>query len=247
MNFRMTRVATSVALAVGCQERKTESFGSSARPPPLKRGTVVVEATWTAAPPGPERFDIPPAAQKVCGPASEGPVLDLSGKALAGVVASWEGATTETPLAPKVLPSAVVDQKACRFLPPVLAATRGTQLTMLNSDPVIHNVRANASAETLFNVAMPLEGMTLKKTLDREGELRLRCDVHPWMRADIQVFSHSHFAMTDVWGRAVLEGLPAGKQRLRLWHPRLESKTLDVEVVPESETRVEASWDSLRP
>ena len=43
---------------------------------------------------------------------------------------------------------------------PALAARAGTALEVRNSDPVMHNVRAVAGAQPVFNVAMPLEGMT---------------------------------------------------------------------------------------
>ena len=60
----------------------------------------------------------------------------------------------------------ILDQINCEFSPHVLLIPAGAELSILNSEAMLHNVRAfDESARMLFNVAMPKKGQVLKKTL----------------------------------------------------------------------------------
>lgn len=156
------------------------------------------------------------------------------------VVSVADGASLPAPQADT--PAAVVDQRRCSYEPPVVAARAGSTLEILNSDPLIHNVRAMARSP-LFNVAMPLEGMKLKKPLPAEpGLVALRCDVHPWMHASVKTFDHPFFAVTDAQGHYAIQGLPPGKHELVFWHERLPERRLTVEVSPGKTARQDAEW-----
>jgi hypothetical protein len=195
----------------------------------------------------PVRMELPPNVHSVCGQRAEVSPLALSGGRIEGVVVFLDSSEKDERLAPRVLPSPIVDQRRCEFTPKVLAAALNSEVTFLNSDPLIHNIRLSDQDSTRFNVAMPLEGMKLVKKLDQEGEMALRCDVHPWMRAGVRVFAHNHFAMTDSKGMAVLEGIPVGPQRISVWHPRLDVQQLNVEVTPGKTSSVEVGWNRVSP
>ena len=47
---------------------------------------------------------------------------------------------------------AVLDQQQCRYVPRVLGLQVGQQLTIRNSDPLLHNVRAEAAVNAAFDV-----------------------------------------------------------------------------------------------
>jgi hypothetical protein len=98
-------------------------------------------------------------------------------------------------------------------------------------------------AKAVFNVAMPLEGMTLKKPLPAApGTVHVRCDLHPWMRAVVRTFDHPYFTTTDAEGRFRLE-LPEGTHTLLLWHPRLAEASLERVTVKAGETvQVAHAW-----
>jgi hypothetical protein len=44
---------------------------------------------------------------------------------------------------------------------------------------------------------------------------------HPWTHAWIAVLDHPYFAQTPASGAFSIEGVPAGKYRIRAWHPGL--------------------------
>jgi plastocyanin len=185
----------------------------------------------------------------VCGEQAEDRSLVVGAEgALAHVVVSLkDGAALPAPRAPSSEP--VLDQKRCIYDPPVMAARAGATLVLRNSDPLVHNVRAaSGSNRSFFNVAMPLEGMTVRRQLPTTpGDVPIRCDVHPWMRSLVRTFDHGYFATTGPDGRFRLE-VPEGTHTVHLWHERLPPVVRTVNVKAGESVQVEQTWDvdSLR-
>src|SRR5262249_19727425 len=137
---------------------------------------------------------------------------------------------------------AVIDQRKCEYWPPVLAVRAGTEVEFRNSDPLLHNVHAKDSGP-LFNFAMPVQGLTVRKGLPRSPEvLRLGCDVHPWMHAVVRTFNHPYFALTDARGHYRLSAVPAGRRKLGFWHPRFPEKTIELEAWPSRTSQADLEW-----
>lgn len=120
---------------------------------------------------------------------------------------------------------ATLDQVGCRYLPHVQAVSVGTELTLINSDRVLHNVHGNQGPVTVFNLAMPLKGQRLPTKLTRPGLVRLQCDAgHTWMNAWILVADHPHHAVTDAAGNFEIRDVPAGEYTLEVWHEPVDGK-----------------------
>src|SRR5229473_1499569 len=114
-------------------------------------------------------------------------------------------------------------------LPPKLAPLPVTR-DIVNGDKLFHNVHAREGDRTVFNYAMPVPNHVIPKSLKQPGLLRITCDVHPWMRAWVDVLPTSAFAVTDEAGSYTISGVPPGKHTLRLWHERLGDKEQQVGV-----------------
>jgi hypothetical protein len=115
----------------------------------------------------------------------------------------------------------VLHNKDCLFVPHVQVAALGSEVLLLNSDPILHNVHARLGRETLFNVGLP-QWRTVRKRLEREGLIRIHCDVlHTWMSAYILVTSSPYFAVTNQKGEFAIDGIPAGTHDLEFWHEKL--------------------------
>ena len=117
----------------------------------------------------------------------------------------------------------VLDQHKCEYSPHIVVLLYGSSLDIVNSDPILHNVHAyDQDTKTLFNIAQPVRGQrtTVKQTLFRKPGLYLAsCDAgHPWMNAYVMVTEHPYYALTDVQGGFVLEGVPPGTYKLKMWH-----------------------------
>lgn len=133
----------------------------------------------------------------------------------------------------------VLDNKNCAFAPHVQVASLGSEVLLLNSDPILHNVHARIGTETLFNVGLP-KWRRVKKRLEREGVIRINCDVlHTWMSAYIVVTSSPYFAVTDRRGEFVIKGVPAGTYEIEAWHEKLGIQSSRVAVTKEIIPRVD--------
>jgi plastocyanin len=121
--------------------------------------------------------------------------------------------------------SLLVDQKKCQYTPHTLIAPVGSKIEITNSDPILHNVHGHQvtdqESRTLFNIAQPVRGQrtTVESPLATPGIVVLTCEAgHPWMSAYIFVANHPYVALTNDNGEFVIEGVPVGTYRLKMWH-----------------------------
>jgi len=121
--------------------------------------------------------------------------------------------------------SLTLNQKSCEYIPHVVVVPLGSQLEIVNSDPILHNVHAydtTPDRKTMFNIAQPIRGQrtTIKQTkLNTPGIITATCDAgHPWMSATVMVADHPYYAVTDKNGNFVLENIPPGSYTLHMWH-----------------------------
>lgn len=191
----------------------------------------------------PSALRISAAVAKVCGAEIPDRTVAVGeGDGLADAVVFLEDAPPLPSAAAGSTP--VVDQRRCEYIPPVLAARSGSEIEFRNSDPLLHNVHAH-NAGALFNFAMPVQGLTVRKRLPTSPEvIHLGCDVHPWMRAVIRTFSHPYFALTDAAGRYRLPAVPVGRRTLVFWHQRFPEKRVDVEASPSQANQVDLEWSA---
>jgi hypothetical protein len=137
------------------------------------------------------------------------------------------------------LKSLFLDNKNCAFVPHVQVAPVGSELLLLNSDPILHDVHARIGSETLFNVGLPT-WRRVTKSLTRTGIVTIVCDVlHTWMSAYIVVTSSRYFAVTDEKGEFIIEGVPAGTYDMRIWHEKLGSQSTTVVVMEDRASKVD--------
>jgi plastocyanin len=126
---------------------------------------------------------------------------------------------------------AVLDQQKCRYTPRVFGIRAGQALSVLNSDPLLHNVRADPTINQPFNMGQPLQGVSFTRTFaTREVMVPFKCDVHAWMRAWVGVLDHPFFGVSDAAGRVSLSGLPPGTYTIDAWHETLGTKSQQVAV-----------------
>jgi plastocyanin len=120
--------------------------------------------------------------------------------------------------------SLLVDQKNCQYAPHTLIVPAGGKIEITNSDPILHNVHAHQFTEegqrTLFNIAQPRQGQrTAVETSFTPGIVYLTCEAgHPWMSGYVFVANHPYVTLTREDGSYVIEGVPPGTYRIKMWH-----------------------------
>lgn len=162
-------------------------------------------------------------------PLSEEVVADAEGNvqwAFVYVKKGLEGKKFEAPKTP-----AVLDQKGCQYHPHVLGVMVGQDIVIRNSDDLLHNIHALPFNNREFNFGQPQKGMEEKKQFTTpEIMVKVKCDIHPWMSAWVGVLEHPFHAVTGPDGNFKIEGLPAGKYTIEVWHEKYKSVSQEVEV-----------------
>ncbi len=189
--------------------------------------------TFAGSPPAlsPELRDKSP---EVCGSQHENQTLEVgSGGGIKNVIVYLKDIKAGKPMTPV---AANLDQRGCTYSPHVQAVPVGSTLSLLNSDPLLHNIHALANGSTVFNYAMPQSVKKIPKRLTKPGFLTIRCDVHSWMNGVVAVMDNPYFAVTDASGKFTLDEVPPGTYKLSAWHERLGEKTQTVTVGPHEAT-----------
>lgn len=120
-----------------------------------------------------------------------------------------------------------LDQQKCAFSPALQVMPRGAELSIKNSDPVLHNVHPyeiiGSSRRTLFNLAQPTKGQTnvVKIEARRGRAIELSCDAHNWMSGWVYVVDNPYFAVVSADGSFEIGDVPPGEYKLMAWHPAL--------------------------
>jgi plastocyanin len=147
---------------------------------------------------------------------------DLSGTPVPDAVAYVVSIDSPTPVHPPAEP-AVIMQKDQEFSPYVTPIVVGTRVVFPNRDNVQHHVYSVSPAKK-FEIPLYIGDSTESILFDHEGPVTLGCNIHDWMVAYIFVLSTPYFAKTGADGIADISGLPPGRYRLEIWHPRLAGK-----------------------
>lgn len=124
----------------------------------------------------------------------------------------------------------VLDQDGCTYRPHVLGIQAGQDLTIRNSDGLLHNINASPTENRPFNVSQPVNMDTDRSFSVSEVMIPVRCDVHGWMNAYIGVLDHPYYAVSAEDGSVSLEGLPPGEYVVEAWHERYGVQTTSVTV-----------------
>lgn len=142
-------------------------------------------------------------------------------KDYSGVVVWLEGgpATASQPKTVQMV------QKNKRFTPHVLAVQVGDAVDFPNYDPIFHNAFSNFDGQP-FDVGLYPPGTSQKVRFNRDGIVRIFCNIHPTMSAVIVVLKTPHHAVSSRSGAFTIEGVPPGEYTLRVFHERSPEATL---------------------
>ena len=154
--------------------------------------------------------------QKVCGNElpDEAIVVDALGR-LANAVVTLTGVK-------RAAGAPVVMNERCKFSPRVQVAKPNAIVRTTSRDAVLHTTQAQSeNGRTIFNVALPVPGITISKPIGAAGTVRLTCNTHPWMRGWVIVTDDAS-AISGADGRFSIDNVPPGTYEVRVWHESLK-------------------------
>ena len=125
---------------------------------------------------------------------------------------------------------ALLDQDGCRYIPHVLGVMTGQDITIRNSDGLLHNINASPTEQRGFNTSQPMNMESTRSFRTAEVMVPVRCDVHGWMNAYIGVLHHPYHSVSGSDGSFDLSTLPPGDYVIEAWHERYGTQTESVTV-----------------
>ena len=154
----------------------------------------------------------------VCAATVQVQVQDGAGKPLADAVVFLESPAAR--LLAKPAPGADIAQVGKQFDPKVLVVPTGTSVQFPNRDTVRHHVYSFSPTKT-FELKLYAGTAANPVVFDKSGIAVLGCNIHDNMAAWVVVVDTPYYGRSAQSGAVVMNNVPAGSYRLRVWHPGL--------------------------
>lgn len=129
-----------------------------------------------------------------------------------------------------------IDQRECRYTPHVVLIPLGGDLTILNSDGILHNIRTHSSKNPSINKAHPKFKKVIKERFQFPEVIKLTCDAHAWMTGWLVVMEHPYSVLTDAHGQFRIEHIPPGDYAVTVWHESLPQQMQQIKIQANSTT-----------
>ena len=113
----------------------------------------------------------------------------------------------------------IIEQRDRQFAPHVMMVPVGSTVSFPNFDPVFHNV-FSVSPTKPFDLGIFKNGESRDVTFDKEGILRIGCNLHANMSAYLVVVAAPHYVVTQPDGKFRFKSLAPGKYKVRAWSER---------------------------
>ena len=138
-------------------------------------------------------------------------VVSKDGK-LANVLVYVTSGHTKYDFSNVKLPNVQIDQHCCQYSPHVLAVMVDQAMDIKSSDPIAHNIHIMypGDEKNLAQSAPGISPVHPKFSEARNGVI-VKCDVHAWMKAYLNVLDNPFFAVTKEDGQVRAEAAARAK------------------------------------
>lgn len=208
---------------------------------PATAGSVSGKALFTGKKPAQKKIDMD--SDPICAKLHPDPVFDEAiavnpSGGLANVFVYIKQGLEDKKFTPPEDP-VVIDQKGCWFRPRVLGVQVGQILKVTNSDPLTHNIHPLAQVNREWNQSQPPESEPfIRRFIQPEVMIRVKCNIHGWMRAWIGAVPHPYFAVTNADGAFELKNVPPGNYTLEAWQEELGKLEQQVTLAPSGKNEI---------
>jgi len=241
----MTALLT-ILIAVGCGKHGTrndnEKDGAAKTAYASKgdEGTITGKISFEGTPPAPKKIDM--SQDGYCAGSSgdkmQDDLLVTDGK-LANVFVYVTGGPADKFAFPIPSDAVTLDQQGCRYHPRVIGIQVNQAFKVTNSDSTTHNIHPSPKKNDEWNQMQAQGAPPIEKKFGRaETLIPVKCNQHPWMKANIGVLAHPYFAVSAKDGTYTIKNLPPGTYTVKFWHEVLGEQTQSVTIAAkESKTQ----------
>jgi plastocyanin len=237
-----------VLIAVGCGRSKKSNSNEAGTDTTTKpkyvskgdEGTITGKVIYDGAVPALKKIDMSGDANCAAsaGDKTADDLIVTDGK-LANVFVYLKGGPADrnsfdTPSEPVVL-----DQQGCRYHPRVFGIQTNQTFKVTNSDNTTHNIHPSPKGNPEWNKMQAQGAPPIEDKFKRaETLIPVKCNQHPWMKANIGVLAHPFFAVSAKDGSYTIKNVPPGSYTLVFWHETKGEQTQQVTVgAKESKTQ----------
>jgi plastocyanin len=243
-------VTLATFLIAGCDRYKKKGegegaadAGSASKTPYASKGdegTISGVIKFDGTPPNPKRIDM--SADANCAAGGGGAMTDdvlVDNGKLENVFVYVKGGPVDSFSFEPPSDPVLLDQLGCRYHPRVLGIQTGQTLKVTNSDATTHNVHPTPKNNPEWNQSQSAGGAPIEKKFNRaETLIPIKCNVHPWMKANVGVLGHPLFAVSAKDGSYSIKNVPPGSYTLVAWHETFGEKSQNITVgAKESKTQ----------
>jgi hypothetical protein len=128
-----------------------------------------------------------------------------------------------------------LNQSGCKFDPFMQVMHNNSNLEVVNSDPVLHNIHTyeliGRAKKTVLNISQPDKGSINKKIKLRRGTaMKIECDAHDFMHGFVFVAKNPYYVVVKSDGTFKIDNIPPGKYNIKAWHGTLGEQKGKVEI-----------------
>ncbi len=237
------------------------TFGVRADAGAYESGTVQDGATvrgkvmFTGAVPAPKTFELRRYYDReYCAALSDGHGYRLlkevtigSEGGLKDVVVVVEGIEKGKPF---TFTDAEVEASLCQFLPFVTVVSDKRRVTVVNRDPVSHDIQGYAYDQAGVDIVLHRPALHVSGTTDIVQLVKgrkiftMQCGMHPYMQNWGYAIDNPYYAVTDLNGSFTIGDIPAGTYHIKAWHPILGAQEREITVKPNETISLDLSFQA---
>jgi len=139
---------------------------------------------------------------------------------------------------PFTFTDAEVEATLCQFLPFVTVVSDKRRVTVVNRDPVAHDIQGYAYDPAGVDIVLHHPALKASGTADVVQLVKgrkvftMQCGMHPYMQNWGYAIDNPYYAVSDFNGSFAIGDLPAGTYLIKAWHPILGSQAKKITVKP---------------